>query len=147
MTEKQFTLAYLLNNEDDDWWAVRNGEITLWKEEVVDLLNEQDKEIQAQSNVIKGYQERNEKLFKQTQELQERNNRQAKLIEKQQEQINNYIDIKAKLNGKIEEYTTKSEEYELGACACGSRKYAYKTDALIEFKEEVFKDGTTNSNI
>ena len=43
MTEKRFTLAY-----DDDWWAVREGEITLWKEEVVDLLNslnEENKEL------------------------------------------------------------------------------------------------------
>ena len=33
---KRFVLAY-----DDDWWAVRDGGITLWKEEVVDLLNRQ----------------------------------------------------------------------------------------------------------
>lgn len=32
---KRFTLAY-----NEDWWAVRDGEITLWKEEVIDLLNE-----------------------------------------------------------------------------------------------------------
>ena len=36
MTEKRFKLAY----KEDDWWAVRDGEITLWKEEVVHLLNE-----------------------------------------------------------------------------------------------------------
>jgi len=37
MTEnKRFELAY----EHDNWWAVRDGDITLWKEEVVDLLNE-----------------------------------------------------------------------------------------------------------
>ena len=37
MTEnKRFTLAY----EKGNWWAVRDGDITLWKEEVIGLLNE-----------------------------------------------------------------------------------------------------------
>lgn len=37
MTEnKRFKLAY----KKGDWWAVRDGEITLWKEEVIHLLNE-----------------------------------------------------------------------------------------------------------
>ena len=40
MTER-YELAYELDN----WWAVRDGAITLWKEEVVDLLNEQEKRI------------------------------------------------------------------------------------------------------
>lgn len=37
---KRYELAY----ENEDWWAVRDGEITLWKEEVVDKLNEQEHE-------------------------------------------------------------------------------------------------------
>lgn len=32
---KRFGLAY----DHGGWWAVRDGDITLWKEEVVDLLN------------------------------------------------------------------------------------------------------------
>ena len=40
MTEKRFTLAY----EKGNWWAVRDGDITLWKEEVIYLLNELDEE-------------------------------------------------------------------------------------------------------
>ena len=40
MTVKRFTLAYETNDQNCIWWAVRNGDITLWKEEVVDLLNE-----------------------------------------------------------------------------------------------------------
>ena len=36
MTKKRFTLAY----EKGNWWAVRDGDITLWKEEVIELLNE-----------------------------------------------------------------------------------------------------------
>lgn len=37
MTEnKRFSLAY----EKGNWWAVRDGDITLWKEEVIHLLNE-----------------------------------------------------------------------------------------------------------
>ena len=70
--------------------------------------------------------------------LQERNNRQKETIEKQQNIIDNYIDIKAKLDGKIKEYETKAEEYELGACIGGARKYAFKMQALAEFKEELF---------
>ena len=112
--DKEFTLEW---ESDEICQIARNGDY-MGTDEVVDLLNHQKEKIQ---------------------ELQERNNRQCELLEKQQEQIDNYIDIKAKLDGKIAEYTTKSEEYELGACTCGSRKYAYKTDALIEFKEEVFK--------
>ena len=40
MTDKRFTLAY----EQGNWWAVRDGDITLWKEEVIHLLNELDSE-------------------------------------------------------------------------------------------------------
>ena len=40
MTEKRFTFAYETNNQYLIWWAVRDGDITLWKEEVVDLLND-----------------------------------------------------------------------------------------------------------
>ena len=39
---KRFTLAY----EKEDWWAVKDGDITLWKEEVIATLNEQDQRIQ-----------------------------------------------------------------------------------------------------
>jgi len=41
MNEKRFTLAY----EKGNWWAVKDGDITLWKEEVIGLLNEQDETI------------------------------------------------------------------------------------------------------
>ncbi|WP_296882179.1 hypothetical protein [uncultured Methanobrevibacter sp.] len=70
--------------------------------------------------------------------LQERNNRQKDTITKQQEQIDNYIDIKAKLNAKLMEYETKAEEYELSACGCGSKHNWIKKTALEEFKEELF---------
>ena len=39
MTER-FELAY----ENGKWWAVRDGDLTLWKEEVVQELNNLDKE-------------------------------------------------------------------------------------------------------
>ena len=42
MAEKRFTLAY----EKGNWWAVRDGDITLWKEEVIGLLNELHEENQ-----------------------------------------------------------------------------------------------------
>lgn len=123
MTEKRYT------QKEDDWEILDQGKHLAYAhsayqaEKIIETLNWKEEKIK---------------------ELQERNNRQCELLEKQQEQIDNYIDIKAKLDGKIAEYTTKSEEYELGACACGSRKYAYKTDALIEFKEEVFENEISN---
>lgn len=40
MTEKRFTLAYETNDQNVLWWAVRDRDIILWKEEVVGLLNE-----------------------------------------------------------------------------------------------------------
>lgn len=55
MTEQErFKLAYT----KDDWWAVRDGEITLWKEEVIHLLNE--------------LHEENEELKKENERLKER---------------------------------------------------------------------------
>lgn len=72
-------------------------------------------------------------------ELQERNNKQKETIQKQQDMIDNYIDIKSKLNAKITEYETKSEEYELSACGCGSKHNWIKKTALEEFKEEVYQ--------
>ena len=49
MTEnKRYELAY----ENEDWWAVRDGEITLWKEEVIGLLNEQEETIKKQNQEI-----------------------------------------------------------------------------------------------
>ena len=40
MADKRFELAYSNDTDNDKWWAVRDGDITLWKEEVVYLLNE-----------------------------------------------------------------------------------------------------------
>ena len=47
MTEKRFTLAY----EKGNWWAVKDGDITLWKEETIALLNslnEENEQLKAQ---------------------------------------------------------------------------------------------------
>lgn len=111
-------------HKEDDWEILDNGKHLAYAHSAM----------QAEK-IIKELNKKEEKI----QELGERNNRQAELLEKQQEQINNYIDIKAKLDGKITEYNTKSEEYELSACACGARLNAHKREALIEFKEEIFK--------
>lgn len=62
MTEnkKRFTLAY----EKGNWWAVRDGDIILWKEEVIAELNNLHEENvqlkienQGQSDAIDGLQE------------------------------------------------------------------------------------------
>ena len=54
MTEnKRFELAY----EKGNWWAVRDGDITLWKEEVISLLNvlhEENQKLLTLSNMKKG---------------------------------------------------------------------------------------------
>lgn len=58
MTEnKRFKLAY----EKGNWWAVRDGDITLWKEEVIHLLNE---------------------LSEENEQLKQRNDRQAKQLDR-----------------------------------------------------------------
>lgn len=44
MTEERFNLAYETNDQYCIWWAVRDGDITLWKEEVVSLLNSLNEE-------------------------------------------------------------------------------------------------------
>ena len=38
---KRFSLKY----EQGNWWAVCDGDITLWKEEVIHLLNEFDEKV------------------------------------------------------------------------------------------------------
>ena len=51
MTKKRFTLAY----EKGNWWAVKDGDITLWKEEVVGLLNalhEENVKLQARNKYL-----------------------------------------------------------------------------------------------
>ena len=40
MTEERFQLSYETNKQYCIWWAVRDGGITLWKEEVVYLMNQ-----------------------------------------------------------------------------------------------------------
>lgn len=50
---KRFELAY----EKGNWWAVRDGDITLWKEEVISLLNvlhEENQKLLTLSNMKKG---------------------------------------------------------------------------------------------
>lgn len=140
MIENRYVLSELvppsiLDMDTGDTYPIEDEGIF---ETICEKWNEFNHEIKAQSTVIEGYQERNERLFNKTQELEERINRQAETIGKQQEQIDNYIDIKAKIEGKIAEYNTKSEEYELSACGCGARKNSYKKQALEELKEELF---------
>lgn len=80
----------------------------------------------------------NDQMVEIANDLHERNTRQAETIKRQQEQIDNFINVKAKLDGKISEYATKSEEYEEYACHCGAKHNAIKKEALIELKEELF---------
>ena len=47
--DKRFTLAY----EKGNWWAVRDYDITLWKEEVIYLLNELHEENQQLRQKLK----------------------------------------------------------------------------------------------
>jgi len=110
-------------HKEDDWEILDNGKHLAYAHSAM------------QAEII--IDELNNKEYK-IKELEERINRQAGLLEKQQEQIDNYIDIKAKLNGKITEYQTKSEEYESCACSCGSKHNYLKKLSLEEFKEEIF---------
>lgn len=77
---KRFKLAY----KKDDWWAVRDSEITLWKEEVIHLLNElyeeneklkkENKELELQLTVEKLDQHALEHYTKQNEKLQDQIN-------------------------------------------------------------------------
>ena len=61
MTEKRFSLAYSNDLENDNWWAVRDGDVTLWKEEVVDLLNQFDERNRELNNRCSKLQSRYDK--------------------------------------------------------------------------------------
>lgn len=50
---ERFTLAY----EKGNWWAVRDGDITLWKEEVIATLNEFDEITIQQKKEIENLRE------------------------------------------------------------------------------------------
>lgn len=51
--EKRFTLAYSDDSEKSKWWAVRDEDITLWKEEVVYLLNQLHEENEQLRETLK----------------------------------------------------------------------------------------------
>lgn len=112
MTEKRYTLAY----KKGDWWAVKDGDITLWKEEVIATLNKQDKRIQ---------------------ELKQEKERYKRLSEIKNEQINNRIltirefidncsneDVK---NALQDLFYSEVNEYDL---AKENRKLAEENDSL-----------------
>ena len=91
---------------------------------VLNFLNQQESTIKRSEMVIVGYQDRID--------------RQSELIKEQQEQIDEYIDIKSKIDAKIAEYNSKSKEYSNINQVCASKHNGFKRDALIEFKKEVF---------
>ena len=70
MTEnKRFELAY----EHDNWWAVRDGDITLWKEEVVDLLNELADENEQLKDALNQRTDQCDKYYKENKQLKSEN--------------------------------------------------------------------------
>ena len=91
---------------------------------VLNFLNQQEITIKRIEMVIVGYQDRID--------------RQSELIKEQQEQIDEYIDIKAKLDAKIAEYDSKSKEYDDISQYCASKHNGFKRDALKDFKKEIF---------
>ena len=83
MTEtKRFELAY----EKGNWWAVRDGDITLWKEEVIHLLNElheENEKLLTLSNMKKGA------LVEAVKDLTKENEQLKYHIEKLRKELNN----------------------------------------------------------
>lgn len=71
-------------------------------------------------------------------EYQNRIDRQSDLIKNQQEEIDEYINIKSKLDAKIAEYDSKSKEYGNRGQFCARKNYGFKRDALKDFKKEIF---------
>ena len=93
MTEKRFTLAY----EKGDWWAVRDGDITLWKEEVIGELN--------------ALHEENEKLKRQICNLEHTRDFCAECcerLEKENEQLKSEI---REVRGAYEQLWMRSYDY------------------------------------
>ena len=56
---KRFELANVLGN----WWEVRDGDITLWKEEVIDLLNELNDENEQLKQSYKEFEDECQSTF------------------------------------------------------------------------------------
>ena len=80
MTEQErFKLAY----KKDDWWAVRDGEITLWKEEVVHLLNELYEENRQLRDNCKNYvwYKAYKRLLNKNKQLEQKNHKIKRTIE------------------------------------------------------------------
>ena len=71
MTDKRFTIGDRALQEVYGGCipAILDGGIPCTQSEVLKLLNELHEEVQAQSIVIKGYQERNDGLFKENEQL------------------------------------------------------------------------------
>ena len=103
MTEnKRFELAY----EKGNWWAVRDGGITLWKEEVIGLLNEQEETIQTQKDYI--IRMGHGTIFEEMKRLKERNQRQY-------ERLKELTDLMFKrdwktLNDMVDEWEKEEEQ-------------------------------------
>ena len=79
---KRFELAY----EKGNWWAVRDGDITLWKEEVIHLLNElheENEKLLTLSNMKKGA------LVEAVKDLTKENEQLKYHIEKLRKELNN----------------------------------------------------------
>ena len=114
MTEnKRFTLAY----KKDDWWAVRDGEITLWKEEVIHLLNElheKNEELKAERYAYLGeitlYKGESTKRKKENEKLKQENKKLQGQMDTQK-LINKTLKINEEYNKKaIQKLTVQKLE-------------------------------------
>ena len=102
MTEnKRFELAY----EKGNWWAVRDGDITLWKEEVVGLLNKQHEQIQLlqvdKSDLSIDIEVQNEKINR---------------LEEENEQLKSTIkEVTELLTDEVDVFSDKATEHDINA--------------------------------
>ena len=78
MTEKRFTLAY----EKGNWWAVKDGDITLWKEETIALLNSLNEENEQLKTQLSQFAKVNLEGVTKVQSLAKENEQLKQLIKK-----------------------------------------------------------------
>ncbi len=93
MTDKRFELAY----EKGNWWTVRDGDITLWKEEVIGLLNQLNDENEQLKFQLDECQ--NHKLYSRR-ELEKENEQLKKQLQSEHQMLQNAILLERTRMGK-----------------------------------------------
>ena len=110
MHDKRFTLAY----EKGKWWAVRDGTITLWKEETIHTLNEQDKRIIELENENKNLKQQNKKYIMMVNSNSELNDEIYEQLQKTEKKYKFLLNENEQLKQEIETLHEQIAHFEIG---------------------------------